>query len=209
MIKNIIFDIGNVILNFDYKNVIKKYTNKEEEQKFIIDNIINSPEWLGYALIDTGYITKEEAIKLVQDRTNHINDELIEKFWNTYNNYSYVDNKVLDLIKKLKEKNYNIYLLSNTNKHTVEAIKNSGLFEMVDGYVLSYLEHQVKPYISIYKTLINRYSLKENECLFIDDNINNIKTANKLGMIGKLVEPDNYKSVLSTINEAINKEIDH
>ena len=205
MIKNIIFDIGNVILNFDYKNVIKKYTNKEEEQKFIIDNIINSPEWLGYALIDTGYITKEEAIKLVQDRTNHINDELIEKFWNTYNNYSYVDNKVLDLIKKLKEKNYNIYLLSNTNKHTVEAIKNSGLFEMVDGYVLSYLEHQVKPYISIYKTLINRYSLKENECLFIDDNINNIKTANKLGMIGKLVEPDNYKSVLSTIN----KEIDH
>ena len=209
MIKNIIFDIGNVILNFDYKNVIKKYTNKEEEQKFIIDNIINSPEWLGYALIDTGYITKEESIKLVQDRTNHINDELIEKFWNTYNNYSYVDNKVLDLIKKLKEKNYNIYLLSNTNKHTVEAIKNSGLFEMVDGYVLSYLEHQVKPYISIYKTLINRYSLKENECLFIDDNINNIKTANKLGMIGKLVEPDNYKSVLSTINEAINKEIDH
>ena len=209
MIKNIIFDIGNVILNFDYKNVIKKYTNKEEEQKFIIDNIINSPEWLGYALIDTGYITKEESIKLVQDRTNHINDELIEKFWNTYNNYSYVDNKVLDLIKKLKEKNYNIYLLSNTNKHTVEAIKNSGLFEMVDGYVLSYLEHQVKPYISIYKTLINRYSLKENECLFIDDNINNIKTANKLGMIGNLVEPDNYKSVLSTINEAINKEIDH
>ena len=209
MIKNIIFDIGNVILNFDYKNVIKKYTNKEEEQKFIIDNIINSPEWLGYALIDTGYITKEESIKLVQDRTNHINDELIEKFWNTYNNYSYVDNKVLDLIKKLKEKNYNIYLLSNTNKHTVEAIKNSGLFEMVDGYVLSYLEHQVKPYISIYKTLINRYSLKENECLFIDDNINNIKTANKLGMIGKLVEPDNYKNVLSTINEAINKEIDH
>ena len=82
MIKNIVFDIGNVILNFDYKNVIEKYTNNVEEQKFIIDNIINSPEWLGYALIDTGYITKKEAIEIVKDRTNHTNDELIENFWN-------------------------------------------------------------------------------------------------------------------------------
>ena len=208
MVKNIVFDIGNVILNFDYKNVIRKYTNKVEEQKFIIDNIINSPEWLGYSLIDTGYITKEEAISIVQDRTNHTNDLLIENFWNTYNNYGYVDNRVLDLIKKLKEQNYNVYLLSNINEHTVDAIKSSGIFDIVDGYVLSYMEHQVKPYVSIYKTLINRYDLKEKECLFIDDNVNNIKTANELGMIGKLVEPDNYKSVISTINEAIKKGVD-
>lgn len=63
------------------------------------------------------------------------------------------------------------------------------------GYVLSYLEHQIKPYISIYKTLINRYKLIERECLFIDDNEKNIETANKLGMLGKNVEPDNYESI--------------
>ena len=208
MIKNIVFDIGNVILNFDYKNVIEKYTNNVEEQKFIIDNIINSPEWLGYSLIDTGYITKEEAIFIVQDRTNHINDLLIDDFWNTYNNYGYVDNRVLDLIKKLKEQKYNVYLLSNINAHTVDAIKSSGIFDIVDGYVLSYIEHQVKPYVSIYKTLINRYDLNEKECLFIDDNVNNVRTANELGMIGKLVEPDNYSSVLSIISEVINKGVD-
>ncbi len=205
MVKNIVFDIGNVILNFDYKNLIRKYTNKVEEQKFIIDNIINSPEWLGYSLIDTGYITKEEAISIVQDRTNHTNDLLIEDFWNTYNNYGYVDNRVLDLIKKLKEQKYNVYLLSNINAHTVDAIKSSGIFDIVDGYVLSYIEHQVKPYVSIYKTLINRYDLNEKECLFIDDNVNNVRTANELGMIGKLVETDNNSSVLSIVNEVINK----
>ena len=208
MIKNIVFDIGNVILNFNYKEVLNEYTSDKEQQKFIENNIINSPEWLGYALIDTGYITKEEAISIVQDRTNHTNDLLIENFWNTYNNYGYVDNRVLDLIKNLKEQNYNVYLLSNINAHTVDAIKSSGIFDIVDGYVLSYVEHQVKPYISIYTTLIDRYSLKVNECLFIDDNENNIKTANELGMIGKLVEPDNYKSVISTINEAIKKGVD-
>ena len=208
MIKNIVYDIGNVILNFDYKNVIEKYTNNVEEQKFIIDNIINSPEWLGYSLIDTGYITKEEAIFIVQDRTNHINDLLIDDFWNTYNNYGYVDNRVLDLIKKLKEQKYNVYLLSNINAHTVDAIKSSGIFDIVDGYVLSYIEHQVKHYVSIYKKLINRYDLNEKECLFIDDNVNNVRTANELGMIGKLVEPDNYSSVLSIISEVINKGVD-
>ena len=77
MIKNIIFDIGNVILNFDYLKVIANYTDNIKEQRFILDNIINSPEWLGYSLIDTGFITKEEAIQIVQDRTNHVNDNLI------------------------------------------------------------------------------------------------------------------------------------
>lgn len=104
MIQNIVFDIGNVILNFNYKEVIAQYTNNQEEQVFIMDNIINSPEWLGYALVDTGYITKEEAIAIVQDRTNHINDELIKDFWNSYNRYGYVDDRILDLIRILREK---------------------------------------------------------------------------------------------------------
>ena len=56
MIKNIIFDIGNVILNFNINEVLQKFTSNEVEQEFILKNIINSPEWLGNALIDTGYI---------------------------------------------------------------------------------------------------------------------------------------------------------
>lgn len=49
MIKNIVFDIGNVILNFDIKSVLKEYTSDFNTRKFILDNIINSPEWLGNA----------------------------------------------------------------------------------------------------------------------------------------------------------------
>lgn len=118
MIKNIVFDIGNVILNFNLEDVLPKFTNDKEEQQFIIDNIINSPEWLGYALIDTGYISKEEAISIVQDRTNHEKDDLISNFWNNYNNFSLVDNRVINLIKDLKSKGYKIFLLSNINEHT-------------------------------------------------------------------------------------------
>ena len=201
MIKNIIFDIGNVILQFDIKEVIPNFTKKEGEKQFIINNIINSPEWLQYSLIDTGFISREQAIEIVEDRTNHINDELIEKFWYRYNDYSFINDNVIDIIKELKEKDYKIYLLSNINSHTYNHIKDNKLFNLVDGYVFSYIEHQVKPYVGIYNTLLERYKLIPQECLFIDDNIKNIKTANELGIQGKKVIPDNFESVVQTLKE--------
>ena len=203
MIKNIIFDIGNVILNFNINEVLRKFTNNINEQNFILENIINSPEWLGNALIDTGYISRENAIEIVQDRTNHTNDELINNFWCNYNNFAQVDERVLQLIQKLKDNNYKIYLLSNINPYTFEFVNTSGLFNLVDGYVLSYKEHKVKPYKAIYNVLLERYKLLPNECIFIDDNEKNIATGNLMGIISKKVEPDNYESIIKALEKLL------
>ena len=199
MIKNIIFDIGNVILNFNLNEVLEKFTSNKDDQQFILDNIINSPEWLENALIDTGYISRDDAIKIVQDRTNHQKDKLIFDFWNTYNDFAKVDIRVLDLIKKLKDNNYKIYLLSNINPYTYYFVEKSGLFLLVDGYVLSYKEHKVKPFISIYKTLFERYNIIPSESIFIDDNEKYISTGVSLGLISKKVEPDNYMSIINVL----------
>lgn len=201
MVKNIVFDIGNVILKFDISDVLNRYTSDKKKQEFILDNIINSPEWAGYSLIDTGYISRDQAISIVQDRTNHKNDELIKNFWQTYNDYAEIDKSILNLIKKLKNNNYNIYLLSNINPYTHEFVAKSSLLEIVDGYVFSYQEHMVKLYASIYKTLMTKYSLKPSETLFIDDNQKNVDMGNKLGIISKKVDPDNPQSVLNLINK--------
>lgn len=201
MIKNVLFDIGNVILNFNVDEVLQKFTSNKEEQKFILENIINSPEWLGNALIDTGYISREEAIEIVKDRTNHCNDRLIVDFWKNYNNFAKVDEKVLSLIQRLKNNNYKIYLLSNINPYTFEFVNKSGLFNLVDGYVLSYQEHKIKPYKAIYNVLLERYKLIPNECVFIDDNEKNVATGNLMGIISKKVEPDNYNSIIEVIEE--------
>ena len=203
VIKNIVFDIGNVILNFDYNRVVKEYTSNKKEQEFILNNIINSPEWLGYGLIDTGYITRKDAISIVKDRTNHINDSLIVDFWNSYNKYGYIDKRMLTLIKNLRKNGYKVFLLSNINPYTYDAIKDSKLFDIVDGYVLSYLEHQIKPYDSIYNTLIDRYKINPSESLYLDDSEKNIATGNKLGFISRKVEPDNYNSIIKEINSFI------
>ena len=71
MIKNIIFDIGNVILNFDIDRVLNNITGDSSEQKFIMDYIYNSPEWTMYNFIDTGLLDRESCIKLQCDRSNH------------------------------------------------------------------------------------------------------------------------------------------
>lgn len=201
MIKNIIFDIGNVILKFNVKEVLNRFTDNEDEKNFILENIIESPEWLKNGLIDTGYISRDDAISIVQDRTNHKKDFLIEKFWKTYNDYAEIDNIMLNIIKELKNKNYKIYLLSNINPYTHKFVDKSELLELVDGYVFSYKEHMIKPFESIYKTLINRYSLNQSESLFIDDNQRNIDTGNKIGFISKKVEPDNIDSVIKVLKE--------
>ena len=101
----------------------------------------------------------------------------------------------------MKANNYRIYLLSNINPYTHDFVKTSGLFDIVDGYVLSYLEHKIKPYESIYNILINRYNLIPEECLFVDDKEDNIITANRLGIFGKKVEPDNYDSIINLLEQ--------
>lgn len=90
-IKNIVFDIGNVILHFDLDEVLPHFTSNDEEQNFLLQEVIHFPEWLSYALIDTGFLSREHAISIVEDRTNHKNDSLIEDFWYHYNEYSFID----------------------------------------------------------------------------------------------------------------------
>lgn len=135
---------------------------------------------------------KRDAIEIVKDRTNHCNDKLIVDFWKNYNDFAQVNTK---------DNNYKIYLLSNINPYTFEFVNKSGLFDLVDGYVLSYQEHKIKPYKAIYNVLLERYNLIPNESVFIDDNKNNIETGNSMWIISKKVEPDDYYSIIKIIKE--------
>ena len=151
-----------------------------------------------------GYISRENAIEIVKDRTNHCNDKLIVDFWENYNYFAKVNTKVLNLIQKLKDNNYKIYLLSNINPYTFEFVNKSGLFDLVDGYVLSYQEHKVKPYKAIYNVLLKRYSLIPDECIFLDDNQNNIETGNSIGIISKKYDGRNECNTWSSKSRSYN-----
>lgn len=198
--KNIIFDFGGIILTVKMKEIVKIFTDSKEEQEFLLNNVVNSPEWIEYGLIDTGYITKEDFINLVNDRTNNIHKDLVEDFINNYINHVYVDDKIIELIKDLKEQGYKIYLLSNTQKYSYEKFIKD-IEYLFDGITLSFKEHLLKPYNAIYERLIDKYNLVPEESLFIDDREDNISTANKYGIKGRKVERNSIEDIKKVLQE--------
>ena len=200
MIKNIIFDIGNVIAYIDYMQSVNELI-PEEDRKFIIDNVLHAPEWTAEDTLDMGYYSLDDFISIVGDRTNNTKDDLIKYYMYEHYKYLIVSDKVLDLIKELKEKNYNVYILSNLNDMAYNIYKENGVFDNVDGCVFSFMEHHIKPHQTIYKTLINRYNLVPEESIFIDDRLENCEAAKTLGIDYINVKQNDYNDLINKLEE--------
>ena len=201
MIKNVVFDIGGVILYWNIDEMIDAFTNVDDEKEFIKKYIYDSPEWTKEGLIDIGYITQDDFVKNVQERTNHKYDKLAENFILNYYKLFHIKEDVVDIMKKLKTNGYNVYILSNINKYVTDRIGIDELLSDVDGAVLSYLIHEIKPGEEIYKYLLKKYDLNPSETMFIDDMQANIDTANKLGILGKKVERNSTEDIIDVLNE--------
>lgn len=200
MIKNIIFDLGNIIINYNQDRMIKHFTENKEEVIFIKEKIFNSPEW---KMMDLGQITNSGAIKEIQKRNDIKYNKLISDFLNECYKTLPINEDIVEIAKKLKERNYSIYVLSNMGKETYEYFKNIEFFELCDGIVISSHENVKKPDEKIFKILLNRFNLNPEECLFIDDDDTNrsYDTANALGILGRRVEPNSKRDVIKLLNE--------
>ena len=200
MIKNIIFDLGNVIIKFNKNELINKFVCNEEAARFIYDKIMGSPEW---ALMDLGEITKEQAIEAINKRNNNNYSELTRRFLNDWYKTDIYNRQTIELAKQLKEQGYDLYVLSNIADHIYDYIKDDEFFGLTEGDVISALEHVKKPDEKIYEILLERYNLKPEECLFIDDDDSgrNYETANKIGIQGRRVLPNNAKDIQKMLGE--------
>ncbi|NRT73860.1 HAD family hydrolase [Clostridium beijerinckii] len=180
MIKNIIFDLGNVILDFQPKIYVRSKIDEEKVEE-IYKCIFQSDEW---PMLDRGTICEEDAKRNIINR-NTESEELINKvFENWYDILTPIESSV-DTLKKLKQKGYKIYYLSNFHLAAFEYINNKyDLFKLFEGGVVSYKEKLLKPEKEIYEKILYRYSLEPGETLFIDDMEQNIEAAIKLGLKG-------------------------
>lgn len=200
MIKNIIFDLGNVIINYNQKKIINNFTQNEEEEKYIFDEIFNAPEW---ALMDLGDITNNEAIEIINKRNNFKYEVLTQNFLNEWYKQQPVNRDIVEIAKKLKNKGYNLFVLSNMANQTYEYFKNDEFFLLCTGIVISAQEHVKKPEEKIYRLLLDRYGLNADECLFIDDDDSgkNYETANRIGIKGRRIMPNQVEDVKKLLLE--------
>lgn len=181
MIKNIIFDIGNVLLKFTPVEFLKDKFHDEEAVGALYKNIFLSKEWIE---LDRGTITDEEAIDRFCSRDPKHENE-IKEVMETWNEMHLPVEGTSEFLKRMKEKGYKIYLLSNYHLKAFEFINSKYDFiRNVDGEIISYRVKLLKPESEIYKALMDKYNLKPEECVFIDDTQVNIEAAKKLGLHG-------------------------
>lgn len=178
MIKNIIFDMGNVLLAYTPHEYIKSVTNDEEAAKAILKELFNSSEW---QQLDKGNISEEEAVKSVCLRIPQYAG-LVQKAMDGWHTNLTPIEGMPEIIKKLKSKNYGIYLLSNTSLRFFSYMDNFDMFKDFDGIIISAKEKMIKPNREIYTCICERFSLIPEESLFIDDLQPNVDGALKAGL---------------------------
>lgn len=187
MYKNIIFDLGNVLLSFNPKEYLK---SKIEENRIerVFKEIFLSDEWIK---LDEGTITEVEAIENISIRNEDYREDIKKAFENWYDILIPIDDTV-NILKRLKEKGYKLYYLSNFHDIAFKKMKEKyDFFNLFDGGVVSYEDKLLKPDERIYKTILNRYNLIAEESIFIDDTKINVKAAKEANIEGLVFENTN------------------
>ena len=181
--KNIIFDFGNVLGRFDIDLLTAPYVDSNEEIAPIRDVVFDRIYWDN---LDRGAITdeyvKEDICKRLPESLHRKAVTVYENWVNTMSPMPYMT----DLVRELKEQGHKLYLLSNISLgfantyHTVPWMRE--LFSHFDGLVLSATTKMAKPDREIFEYVLEKYDLEAQDCLFVDDNRDNVAGAEKAGI---------------------------
>lgn len=183
MYNNIIFDYGQVIIKFDPYYMTSVYCDNEDDRKLLSEVIFDRAYW---DKLDNGSITDNEVKAEIKKR---IPERLYETADLIYDNW-YYNNPLIEetatLIKELKSMGTKLYLLSNIsigfaeNHHKIPKVNK--ILALFDGLVFSGPIGLNKPNRDIFEHLLNKFSLKAEECVFIDDSEKNILGAKAVGI---------------------------
>lgn len=195
MIKNIILDMGNVLLDYDPYIILNKACENDEEKAIINRELFNGEEWI---LGDLGTITNAERFAGV---SRHVPKYLHGKLKECVDNWDICMTPVRgaqEFCEAAKSKGYGIYVLSNACSKFYEYFPRYYDLKFFDGVVVSSDIHIIKPNLKIYEYLLEKYNLKPEECLFIDDREENVDAARAANM-NAVVFKNNYDEIRKMI----------
>lgn len=180
MTKTIIFDLGAVLIDWNPHYLYRKIFDEEAEMLHFLENICTS-DWNEEQ--DAGRPLQEATELLVAKHPEH--EENIRAFYSRWDEMlgGPIEGTV-EIFRELKESgNYNLYALTNWSAETFPIAQERYEFlNWFDGIVVSGTEKDRKPFDSFYHTLLNRFDVHPSEAVFIDDNLRNVKAAEKLGI---------------------------
>jgi putative hydrolase of the HAD superfamily len=181
MIKNIIFDLGNVLISFRPSEYFDKQNYPENIKARILSDIFESKEW---AMLDKGELSTSEVIDAIALKSS-LKKEEIAYIFNRRTDLMYPLDQNVRLLPELKKQGFRLYFLSNFPADIFEEIRSGYyFFRYFDGGIISGEAKFSKPDSRIYEILLENYSLIPEESLFIDDLERNVKAAESVGMKG-------------------------
>lgn len=179
MIKTIIFDIGNVLVDFRWEQFFRKFCKDEKTFQALSQATVKSEQWHE---LDRGILSDEEILLSFIQNDPSVENEIRSVFQNLDGILSLFD-YTIPWIRDLKSRGYQVLVLSNfSNKFHIDCAKDMQFLKETDGGILSYKDKLIKPDPNIYKLLLDRYHLNACECVFLDDLKRNTDAANGLGI---------------------------
>ena len=182
MINTVIFDIGNVLVDFRWQGLYEDLGFTGEKFEKIADATVRSQWWNEF---DRGILTLEEIITKFAENAPEYEQEIRSVFDNMDNllrGRAYAN----EWIRELKQRGCKVYILSNMSKpaHEVHGKGCMSFLDEVDGAILSYQEKMIKPDRCIYELLCDRFQIVPETAVFLDDTIKNIEAAKEFGLHG-------------------------
>jgi len=181
LIKNIIFDIGNVLTDFRWREFLQDKGFDEEMVERIARASILSPFWSEF---DRGEWSDERLMEEFIKSDPEIEEQLHQAYDDIHDIVT-IREYAIPWVKELKARGYRVWYLSNfAYKTAVECADALQFIPYMDGGILSYQDKVVKPDPAIYKLFLERFGLAAEECVFLDDTLKNIEAAQALGIHG-------------------------
>ena len=199
MIKNIVFDMGGVILDFNLKKTVTREFEPEYHDVIYEHVFGENSVW---KTLDEGIYTFDQVIPGILEKLPPEIHEKISAMVTDFYDYMPPFPETYELIKELKEKGYKIYLLSNATPRFFDRFLDIPAFEYFDGLFISALYKLLKPNREIYEAFCNKFSLDPTECFFIDDLEANIEGAKKYGMQGFVFKAPDTTQLRNALREA-------
>jgi len=179
-LRNIIFDLGGVLIDWNPRYVFDTLIPDEEKRAFFFNNVCTSAWNIQQ---DAGRSILEATESKIEEFPEH--EELIRVYYDRWEEM--LGGAIQDTVDYLEElvatKKYRIYALTNWSRETFPiALDKYEFLSWFEGIVVSGVEHMKKPDKEIYDLIMKRYSLTGNETIFIDDNPDNVEGAKNAGM---------------------------
>ena len=178
-IRNVVFDMGGVLMNFDGPYFASLFTQTPEDARLLNDALFGTTMW---SLLDSGTISHETMRRYAE---HHLPERLHASLHECilhWPEHSAPIEATNALAIRLHNEGYGIYLLSNASTRIMEQLGHAPALPHLDGYLVSAMERLMKPDPAVYQLLCTRYDLDPAECLFVDDNLDNCIGAEVAGM---------------------------